>query len=78
MSLPEWREHRDLSQSELAERVGIGQGTLANIEARRRLPSTKLLLRLCDELRLSAQERAEALRLYGTPTAEPTNGSEAA
>jgi len=48
------RQERKLTQAELAERVGIEPNSLANIESGHRLFSVDLLLRLMDELDISA------------------------
>lgn len=48
------RQERRLTQEQLAEKVGIETGSLANIESGHRLFSVDLLLRLMDELDVSA------------------------
>ena len=45
-----WRRWEELSQSELAERVGVSRQTIANIEKGNYAPSVYLALRICREL----------------------------
>ena len=45
-----FREHRGLTQAELADTVGISVPYLSQIEARRRRPSTAVLRRLATRL----------------------------
>jgi transcriptional regulator with XRE-family HTH domain len=44
------REQQGLSQEQLAERVGIGRGSISHIENNRRTPSLPLAARLAKEL----------------------------
>lgn len=49
--LKAWREHRKLSQSELADKVGTTQGQIAHLESGRSAMSAKWLRKLADALR---------------------------
>jgi predicted ATPase/transcriptional regulator with XRE-family HTH domain len=52
------RKALDLTQAELARRVGCASGTIKNIEADARRPSKQLAERLADHLAIVAAERA--------------------
>jgi len=45
-----WRRWEELSQAELAERVGVSRQTIANIEKGNYSPSVHLALAICREL----------------------------
>ena len=45
-----WREHRGLTQAQLAERAGVTQGAVAQIESGKRRGSIDLLRKLADAL----------------------------
>ena len=45
-----WRRWEELSQAELADRVGVSRQTIANIEKGNYAPSVYLALRICREL----------------------------
>lgn len=64
-----WIKHRDLTQKELAERVGIGQPALNElIKGRSAEPRAGAFVRMCKELGL----RSEYL-IWGEGPAEATN-----
>lgn len=46
IKLKELREQRELSQEELAARLGVAQGTICDIERGRRGPSLELLAKI--------------------------------
>jgi transcriptional regulator with XRE-family HTH domain len=48
------RKARGLSQQALADMIGIEQQTFQRLEAGKRDPSVKVLVRLCDALDVSA------------------------
>ena len=56
------RKALDLTQDELAQRVGCAVGTISKIEADERRPSQQLAERLADCLRSAADERAAFLQ----------------
>lgn len=45
-----WRRWEELSQAELAQRVGVSRQTVANIEKGNYSPSVHLALAICHEL----------------------------
>ncbi|MCM1334952.1 MAG: helix-turn-helix transcriptional regulator [Bacteroides sp.] len=53
------REKRKLTQTELAERVGIRQATLSEYESGSATPGVKNLIRLADALNCSLDELCE-------------------
>ncbi len=53
------REKRKLTQTALAERVGVRQGTVARIETGERNPSMDLLQRLAKVLEVTVEELLE-------------------
>ncbi len=63
---PQWlrqlRKHADLTQSELADRVGCAPITLHKLESGQRRPSKQLLERLADCLLLAEPERSTFMR----------------
>src|SRR5919109_1479544 len=65
-SLGQWikrrRKARDLTQDELAQRVGCSLETIRKIEADARRPSRQIAERLADQLGLAADERVAFLR----------------
>lgn len=48
--LKEWREHRELSQERLADRVGVTQGLISQLENNRVNYTSDLLEKLADAL----------------------------
>src|SRR5262245_19610699 len=65
-SFGDWLRRRrkalDLTQAELAQRVGCVQGTIKSIEADARRPSKQLAERLAESLELGPAERAAFLK----------------
>ncbi len=53
-----WRKHRGLTQSALADMVGISQAYLAQIERGKRLGDLRLYRRLSEALRLDIEDIA--------------------
>lgn len=51
-----WRRWLELSQAELARRVGVSRQTIANIERGNYSPSVHLALDICDELGKTVEE----------------------
>ncbi|WP_034651747.1 helix-turn-helix transcriptional regulator [Corynebacterium vitaeruminis] len=51
-----WRRWLELSQAELAERVGVSRQTIANIEKGNYSPSVHLALAICHELGKTVEE----------------------
>lgn len=51
-----WRRWLELSQQELADRVGVSRQTIANIERGNYSPSVYLALDICRELGKSVEE----------------------
>ena len=51
-----WRRWLELSQAELARRVGVSRQTIANIERGNYSPSVHLALEICRELGKSVEE----------------------
>jgi len=47
------RDNAGLSQSQLAEKIGLHTGSLSHLENRRRVPSLDILEKLSDELGVS-------------------------
>ena len=58
-----WRQRQNLTQAALAKAVGAETSSISHIEIGRRQPSLALLQRLCDELKLTPEERLEAAGL---------------
>src|SRR5262245_41730891 len=56
------RKTLDLTQAELAERVGCALGTIRKIELDERRPSKQIAARLADQLQLAPDQRAAFLR----------------
>nr|VDG62037.1 transcriptional regulator [Streptococcus thermophilus] len=52
----QWRRWHDLSQAELAQRVGVSRQTVANIEKGNYSPSVHLALDICRELGKTVEE----------------------
>lgn len=52
----QWRRWNDLSQAELAQRVGVSRQTVANIERENYSPSVHLALDICRELGKTVEE----------------------
>ena len=51
-----WRRWLELSQAELARRVGVSRQTIANIERSNYSPSVHLALDICHELGKTVEE----------------------
>ncbi len=51
-----WREYRELTQTQLAERAGLTQGAVADIERARRSPGAKSLRRIAEALQVSVAQ----------------------
>lgn len=51
-----YRRWHELSQAELAEKVGVSRQTIANIERGNYSPSVHLALSICKELKHSVEE----------------------
>ncbi len=72
------REHRtalDLSQAELAARVGVSRQAIVAIEAGRQIPSTQLSLLLARELRVSVEDLFRLSRSAPLPLGEWQGGT---
>lgn len=70
------REELDISTRVFAERIGIAEGSLRNIENGRAVPSRRLIGRICRELTLPIHEIDDAyadVRKERERTAEPTS-----
>jgi predicted ATPase/class 3 adenylate cyclase/DNA-binding CsgD family transcriptional regulator len=66
------RKALDLTQAELAQRVGCAEGTIRNLEADGLRPSKQLAARLADSLELAPEERATFLKAArGAPAVGP-------
>ncbi len=51
-----WREHRQLTQQELADRAGISKPYLSQLEAGKRAGTTEVLARLAEALNLTIDD----------------------
>ena len=51
-----WRDHRGLTQEDLAARAGIAKGYLSQIESRKRTGSTKVLAALAEALHVGIED----------------------
>ena len=51
-----WRRWHELSQQELADRVGVSRQTIANIERGNYSPSVYLALEICRQFEKSVEE----------------------
>jgi DNA-binding XRE family transcriptional regulator len=51
-----WREHRGMTQAELAKRAGLTQGAIADIERSRRSPGVNSLRRIAGALKVPAAQ----------------------
>lgn len=70
-SLRTFRARMGLTQTELAERVGLRAATISMVESGVRGVSVAVLHRLAEELRLSSDERAQLLAdLAGVQTTQ--------
>ena len=56
------RKALDLTQAELARRVGCAEGTIRMIEADARRPSRQIAARLDDQFAISPADRGEFIR----------------
>lgn len=65
--LRQFRERRDLTQTELGALVGLQPATISLIESGHRSVSAQVLLLLCDALALSADESLALLRDLSQP-----------
>jgi transcriptional regulator with XRE-family HTH domain len=63
--LRQWREHRRLTQLELAIQADISTRHLSFVETGRSRPSRDMVLHLCDELELPLRERNRLLLAAG-------------
>ena len=54
-----WREHRGMTQRELAERIGIQKAYLSQIESGRRMGSVKVLANLAETLEVAIEDLLE-------------------
>ncbi len=63
--LRQWREHRRLSQLELALEVEISARHLSFVETGRSLPSRQMILRLSDYLEVPLRHRNQLLLAAG-------------
>lgn len=54
----EWRKHRGLTQTTLAETVGVSQAAIAGIEGGKREPSVALLRKMADALGVDMDDLA--------------------
>ncbi len=68
--IKERRRHRDLTQAELARRVGCATITIRKIEADALRPSVQIAERLAMALGIPLEERADFVRLARTATLE--------
>lgn len=59
-----WRRWYELSQQELADRVGVSRQTIANVERGNYSPSVYLALDICRELGKTVEE------VFGEPEEE--------
>lgn len=67
------RAEQDLTQEQLAERVGCATPTLRSFEIGLRRPSREMAERIADTLQVRAEQRAEFLRLARLPVARATD-----
>lgn len=69
--LRQWRQHRGISQLELAGRVASTSRHVSFLETGRSRPSRQMVLRLCDALDLALRDRNELLHAAGLAGAYP-------
>jgi transcriptional regulator with XRE-family HTH domain len=69
--LREWRRRRNVSQLDLAHRAGVSPRHVSFIETGRSRPTSGMILRLCDELRVPLREQNRLLLAGGFAPAHP-------
>ncbi|TYL54871.1 helix-turn-helix transcriptional regulator [Nocardioides sp. BGMRC 2183] len=72
-----WRQHRRLSQEELANRTEVSTRHLSCIETGRARPTSDMLLRLCDQLDVPLREQNQVLLAAGHAPAHPQHALDA-
>src|SRR4051794_37701463 len=72
--LRRWRDHRRVSQMELALDAAVSTRHLSFVETGRSRPSRERVLRLADPLDVPLRERTALLRAAGFPPAYPEGG----
>jgi transcriptional regulator with XRE-family HTH domain len=75
--LRQWREHRRLSQLDLALQADVSTRHLSFVETGRAVPSREMVLRLADQLEVPLRERNELLLSAGYAPAFPETPLEA-
>ena len=63
--LRSWRQRRNLSQLELADRARVSARHISFIETGRARPTSRMILRLCDQLGVPLREQNRALLASG-------------
>ena len=61
-NIRETRQRRNMTQKELAQRIGITQTTLSNYERAKRIPGIKIISMMCDALDVSLDELVPKIR----------------
>lgn len=69
-----WRQRRNLSQLDLAHRAGVSSRHVSFIETGRSLPTSHMILRLCDHLAVPLREQNRCLLAAGYAPAHPEHG----
>lgn len=69
--LRSWRQRRNLSQLELANRARVSARHISFIETGRARPTSRMILRLCDQLGVPLREQNRALLASGFAPAHP-------
>jgi transcriptional regulator with XRE-family HTH domain len=72
--LREWRQRRNLSQLDLANRAEVSARHVSRVECGLVRPTPDMLLRLCDQLRVPLREQNRLLLAGGYAPAHPEHG----
>ncbi|HZN18225.1 MAG TPA: helix-turn-helix transcriptional regulator [Micromonosporaceae bacterium] len=75
--LRQWREHRRLSQLELASQAGVSTRHLSFVETGRSMPSRDMVLHLVEQLDLPLRERNQVLLAAGYAPVYPETALDA-
>lgn len=63
--LREWREHRGLTQQQVADRLGVDKATISRWEGGKRSPSLNVLAAVCEALSVPLSD------IHGLPGTAP-------
>ncbi|MDP3890764.1 helix-turn-helix domain-containing protein, partial [Nocardioides sp.] len=70
----EWRQRRNVSQLDLANRAGVSTRHVSFVETGRSRPTSAMILRLCDQLAVPLREQNRVLLAGGFAPIHPEHG----